>query len=120
VVSVGASVALRFFSDFSFSTIEHQAALAGADLDHASVLNLAALCLTSLSYQLQRDWFNLSPQAPFEVIGFIALLAIAYVLLRRFQPAQAAAAAVMLAAPFLALAATILACASVLLRTAHQ
>ena len=28
VVSVGAAVGLRFFSDFSFATIEHQAALA--------------------------------------------------------------------------------------------
>jgi len=118
VVSVGAAVALRFFSDFSFSTIEHQAALAHAATDEASLPNFARLSLVSLSYQLERDWFNLSPQAPFEVVGFVALLVIAYVVLRRFQAAEPAAAAVMLSAPFIALAATFLACASVLLRTA--
>jgi hypothetical protein len=118
IVSVGAAVALRFFSDFSFSTIEHQAALAHAPVDEASLASFARLSLVSLSYQLERDWFNLSPQAPFEVVGFVVLLAVAYVLLRRFQSPEPAAAAVMLSAPFIALAATFLACASVLLRTA--
>lgn len=66
VVSVGAAVGLRFFSDFSFATIEHQAALANLDFTRLSLVDLGALTLNTLSYQLQRDWFNLTPQAPWK------------------------------------------------------
>jgi hypothetical protein len=114
ILSVSLAVALRFFSDFSFTTIEHQALLAHVDVSERSLGGLGLLFLTTLSYQLERDWFNLSPQAPREVIGFTGLLVLAYVVLRRVLRAESAASLVMGAAPFLALGASIGACAWVL------
>ena len=43
--------------------------LVGLDTRHLSLATLGALVVNSLGYQLQRDWFNLSPQAPPEVLG---------------------------------------------------
>lgn len=118
VVSVGVAVGLRFFSDFSFVTIEHQAALANVGVDRFSIEDLTALTLNSLRYQLQRDWFNLTPQAPAEVIAVIALLAIAYLLLKLAVSPRSAATIVMFAAPFLGIVATLGASAWVLARVA--
>lgn len=119
VVSVGAAVGLRFFSDFSFATIEHQAALNNLSLERFSVADLAMLALNSLSYQLQRDWFNLTPQAPAEVVGVVVLLVVAYLLLKIALSPLVAAITVMLGAPFVGVGATLGACAWVLARAAR-
>jgi hypothetical protein len=119
IVSAGTAVALRFFSDFSFATIQHQAALANLDQGRASVASLAALVLNTLSYELQRDWFNLSPQAPPEILGVGAVLVAAYALLRRTLVPTTAVAGVLLIAPFLPLLVTAAACAWVLIRAAR-
>src|SRR5579859_782667 len=118
VVSVGAAVAFRFFSDFSFSTIEHQAALAKLNIDRFTPATLLALSINSLSYELQRDWFNLSPQALPEVTAAIVVAALAYLLLRRALAAEVAATAVMFATPFVGIGAIACACAWVLGRVA--
>jgi hypothetical protein len=114
IVSVGAAVGLRFFSDFSFATIEHQAELANLSLSRLSPAELGALTLNTLSYQLQRDWFNLTPQAPVEVLGVILLLALGYLLLKLAVSPTVAAVIVMFAAPFIGIGATLSACAWVL------
>jgi hypothetical protein len=118
IVSAGAAAALRFFSDFSFATIRHQAALASLDLEPVSLASFGALLLNSLGYELQRDWFNLSPQAPGEVVALVGVLLATYALLRRALTAAAAAAAVLLSVPVLPVAATAGACVWVLLRPA--
>jgi hypothetical protein len=119
VLSAGAAVALRFFSDFSFSTIQHQAALANLSLERLSLPVLAVLIQISLNYQLGRDWFNLSPQAPAEILGLMLVLVVGYALLRQLLAPESAAAVVLVAAPFVALAATASACAWVLARASH-
>jgi hypothetical protein len=116
IVSAAAAVALRFWSDFSFATIEHQAASSGLDIARIS---LASLFVNTLSYELQRDWFNLSPQAPPELVGLVAGALGAYALLRRALAPLSAAAAALLIIPFLPLLVTIGACAWVLLRAAR-
>jgi hypothetical protein len=85
-------------------------------LSGLTATRLWALGINTLSYQLQRDWFNLSPQAPPEIFGMTTTLVLAYILLRRSLTAEAAAASVLIAAPFVALLASILACAWVLAR----
>jgi hypothetical protein len=119
IASVGVAVALRFFSDFSFATIEHQASLANLPLSRFSFADVAGLSVNSLTYQLQRDWFNLSPQAPPEIAGLLMVLVLAYGLLRLALAPAAAAAATLLLAPFLSLGATVGACAWVLARAAR-
>ncbi len=119
VVSVGAAVGLRFFSDFSFATIEHQAALANLSVEHFSLTDLGRLTLNTLSYQLQRDWFNLTPQAPAEVVGVIVLLVLAYLALKLAVSPTLAAISVMFGAPFVGIGATLSACAWVLARAAR-
>jgi hypothetical protein len=118
VVSVAAAVAFRFFSDFSFATIEHQAALANFTLNGLTLPNLFTLSLTTLSYQLQRDWFNLTPQAPAEILGVIVACVLLYALLRRAAPPAVAAATVMAIAPFAPVLVTVSACAWLLARSA--
>jgi hypothetical protein len=119
IVSAGAAVALRFFSDFGFATIQQNATTAGFDLQRVSLISFGALLLNSLVDELQRDWFNLSPQAPPQVIGVVAGLVGLYALLRRVLAPEPAAAAVLLITPFLPLAATTAACAWVVLRAAR-
>ena len=119
IVSAGTAVALRFFSDFSFATIEHQAALAKLDQGRVSAASLGALVLTTLSYQLQRDWFNLSPQAPPEIVILGLVLVAAYALIRRTLAPTTAVATVLLIAPFVPLLVTAVACAWVLIRAAR-
>jgi hypothetical protein len=119
IVSAGTAVALRFFSDFSFATIQHQAALANLDQGRASVASLAALVLNTLSYELQRDWFNLSPQAPPEIVILALVLVAAYALIRRALAPTTAVATVLLIAPFVPLLVTAVACAWVLIRAAR-
>jgi hypothetical protein len=114
IISAGAATSLRFFSDFSFATIRHQAALASLDLGRLSLASLGALLLNILGYELQRDWFNLSPQAPGEVAALVGVLLGAYALLRLALASAPAAAAVLLSVPLVALAATAGACVWVL------
>jgi hypothetical protein len=118
IASVGAAVAFRLFSDFSFTTIEHQAALARLSVDRLTPGALLGLSLNSLSYELQRDWFNLSPQALPEVSAAIALVLLTYLALRRVVSAEVAAASVMFGAPFVGIAVIACACAWVLARAA--
>jgi hypothetical protein len=118
VASVGAAVAFRFFSDFSFSTIQHQAALANLSVQRLTPEALLRLSLNSLSYELQRDWFNLSPQALPEVLSAIAVVLVAYVALRRGLSPDVAAASVMFLTPFVGIVVIACACAWVLLRAA--
>jgi hypothetical protein len=115
--SVGAAVSLRFLSDFSFATIRHQAALGGLDLTHLSVVGLASLVMTTLQYELQRDWFNLTPQAWPEVVGSTLLLVLAYGLLRSRLAAEAAASIVLVVAPLIGVVILVSACAFVLARS---
>lgn len=112
-------MSLRFFSDFSFATIQHQAALAGLDLGRFAVTSYAGLVWSTVRYELQRDWFNLSPQAPPEVSGLLVALLGAYAILRRPLGREAAAAAVLLITPFVPLLIIVSACAWVLLRAAR-
>jgi uncharacterized membrane protein len=120
IVSAGTAVALRFFSDFSFATIQHQAALDNLDQGQGvSAASLGALALTSLSYELQRDWFNLSPQAPPEIVILALVLVAAYALIRRALAPTTAVATVLLIAPFVPLLVTAVACAWVLIRAAR-
>jgi hypothetical protein len=116
VASVGAASAFRFFSDFSFSTIQHQAELANLHVDGFSPGALLMLSLNSLSYELQRDWFNLSPQALPEILAAVAVLVLAYLLLRRALSPDVAAAAVMFSTPFVGIGVIAAACAWVLAR----
>jgi hypothetical protein len=116
IVSAGAAVSLRFFSDFSFATIEHQAALAGIDVASRRFASFGALLLSTLSYELDRDWFNLSPQAPFEVTGLVVGLLGAYAALRITLGAEAAVGTVLLATPFIPLITIVGACGWVVLR----
>ena len=116
VASVGAAVAFRFFSDFSLSTIEHQGVLASLSLQRFTPEAWLWLSLNSLAYELQRDWFNLSPQALPEVIAALAVVVIAYVLLRRVSSADVAAASVMFLTPFVGITVIACACAWVLMR----
>lgn len=117
IVSVGAAVGFRFFSDFSFTTITHQAALADISVEQFTPGTLLFLSLNSLSYELQRDWFNLSPQALPEVFGAVVAVALAYVALRRRLSADVAAAAVMFSTPLVGMAVIASACAWVLARS---
>jgi hypothetical protein len=119
IVSSGAAVSLRFFSDFSFGTIQEQAALAGVDAGRPAVASYGALLLSTLGYELRRDWLTLSPQAPLEVIGVVVLLLGAYAVLRRAIGAPAAAALVLVTTPFVPLMAIVSACAWFFLRSAH-
>jgi hypothetical protein len=73
----------------------------------ASVASLGALVLNTLSYELQRDWFNPSPQAPPEILSMGAVLVAAYALPRRTLVPTTAVAAVLLIAPFLPLLVTL-------------
>jgi len=118
VVSVGAAVAFRFFSDFSFSTIEHQAGLASLSLQRFTPEAWLRLSLNSLGYELQRDWFNLSPQALPEVLAALVVVVLGYVLVRRVTSAEVAAASVMFATPFVGVGLIAGACAWVLARAA--
>jgi putative flippase GtrA len=116
VISVAAAVAFRFFSDFSFATIEHQATLADVSFSGFSLAHLFALGLNTLRYQLQRDWFNLTPQAPAEIIGVLIAFMLAYLVLRRWLQPSTAATSVMVVAPFVGIVTTFVACAWVLAR----
>jgi hypothetical protein len=119
IVSAGAAVSLRFFSDFSFATIQHQVALARLDLGRLAFDSYGGLVLIILSYELHRDWFNISAQAPLEVTGLVLALLGTYAVLRRKLAAEAAAAAVLLITPFMPLIAIVGACAWVLIRAAQ-
>jgi hypothetical protein len=118
IVSAGAAASLRFFSDFSFSTIQHQAALGHLDTGRASLASFGGLLLNSLGYELQRDWFNLSPQALPELVAVLGVLLGLYGALRRPLAPSPAAAAVLLSIPVLSVVATGAACAWILLRSA--
>jgi hypothetical protein len=118
VISVAAAVAFRFFSDFSFASIEHQAALADVSFSGLSAAHLLELTLNTLKYQLQRDWFNLTPQAPAEIIGVLLAFLLAYAGLRRWLQPALAATSVMVVAPFVGILTTLGACAWVLARAA--
>ncbi len=116
IVSAGAAVGLRFLSDFGFATIRQNATAAGLDLQRQSLPAFGALVLNSLVDELQRDWFNLSPQAPPQVIGVVIGLVGLYAVLRSVLAPEPSAAAVLLITPFVPLAATLGACAWVVLR----
>jgi hypothetical protein len=116
IVSAGAAVALRCFSDFGFGTIQQNAAVSGLDLRSLSLSSFDALFLKTMVDELQRDWFNLAPQAPAQVCAIIAGLVGLYALLRRGLPAQTAAAIVLLITPLVPIVATAAACAWVLAR----
>ncbi|MGI9146917.1 MAG: hypothetical protein ACR2IK_10260 [Chloroflexota bacterium] len=118
IVSAGAAVGLRFLSDFGFATIRQNAVGAGFTLQRASLPSFGALVLHSLVDELQRDWFNLSPQAPAQVIGMVAGLVGLYALLRRTLAPEPSAAAVLLFTPVVPLAATLGACVWVVFRAA--
>lgn len=119
IVSAGAAVVLRCLSDFGLSTIQHDAAVANLDLSRANVGSFIALYRTTLLDALQRDWFHLSPQAPFQVIVAMGALVGLYAVLRRVLPPTNAAAAVLLVTPILPLLAIAAASVVVLMRSAH-
>jgi hypothetical protein len=120
IVSSGAAVSLRFLSDFSSGTVQEQAALAGVEGGRPAFESLGVLVLATLGHELRRDWFNLSPLAPLEVVGVVVLLLGAYAGLRRAVGAEAAAATVLVSTPFVPLLAIISACAWFVLRSARS
>jgi hypothetical protein len=119
IVSAGAAVALRCFSDFGFATIQQNASVAGLDLGRVTFGSFVVLLLNTLVDELQRDWFNLSPQAPLQVFTVVAGLVGMYALLRRALAPETAAATVLLLTPLLPFVATAGACAWVLVRSAR-
>jgi hypothetical protein len=119
IVSAGAAVSLRFLSDFGFASIQQNAIAAGFDLQHVSLASFWPLFLNSLVDELQRDWFNLSPQAPPQIVAVVLGLVVLYVLLRSALAPEVAAAAVLLMTPFVPLVATVGACAWLVLRAAR-
>jgi hypothetical protein len=119
IVSSSAAVSLRFLSDFSVGTLQEQAALAGVDPGRPASASFGALVLGTLGHELRRDWFNLSPQAPLEIIGVVVLLLAAYAVLRRAVGAEAAAATVLVSTPFVPLMAIVSACAWFIVRAAR-
>ena len=118
IVSAGAAVALRFLSDFGLATIQDNARSAGLDLAHASTGTFGALVVQALVDAVQRDYFNLSPQAPVHALVLVAGLIGAYLGLRRVLAPEPAVLTVLLITPFVPLAATAAACAWLLLRAA--
>lgn len=118
IISAGAAVGLRFLSDFGLATIRQNAGAAGFDLQRESLGSFGALVLTILVDELQRDWFNLSPQAPLQVLVLVAGLVGLYAALRRALAPEPAVAAVLVITPFLPLVATAGACAWLVLRSA--
>ena len=119
IASAAAAVALRFLSDFGFATIQDNARSANLDLAHPSLAAFGRLVLQVLVDALQRDYFNLSPQAPLQAIGLVAGLVGLYLMLRRALTPETAVLAVLLVTPFVPLAATAAACAVLLLRAAR-
>jgi hypothetical protein len=118
IVSAGAAVALRFLSDFGLATIRQNATAAGFDLQRESLASFGALVLNTLVDELQRDWFNLSPQAPPQVITIVAGLVGLYAVLRRVLAPEPSAAVVLLITPLLPLVATVGACAWIVVQAA--
>ena len=118
IASAGAAVALRFLSDFGFATIQDNARSANLDLAQPSFASFSRLVLQVLVDALQRNYFNLSPQAPLQAICLVLALIGLYLLLRRALTPESAVLAVLLVTPFVPLAATAGACAWLLLRTA--
>jgi hypothetical protein len=119
IVSAGAAVTLRCFSDFGFATIQQNAAVAGLDLTHVTFGSFSTLVLRAIVDELQRDWFNLSPQAPLQVSVVVASLIGLYLLLRRALHPETAVLSVLLLIPLVPVAVTAAACAVVLLRVAR-
>ena len=78
--------------------------------------NLGQVILNTLSYQLQRDWFNLTPQAPAEIVGVIVAFGVGYVLLRRVMIPTDAATTLMVFGPFVGVVTTVVACTWVVVR----
>ncbi|MDQ6675545.1 MAG: hypothetical protein M3069_33250 [Chloroflexota bacterium] len=120
IVSAGAAVGLRLLSDFGLATIRQNATAAGFDLQRESLGSFGALVVSTLVDALQRDWFNLSPQTPPQVIGMVAGLVGLYLVLRRALAPEPSVVAVLLITPFLPLAATVGACAWVVLGAARS
>ena len=118
IASAGAAMALRFLSDFGFATIQDNARSANLDLAQPSLASFGRLVLQVLVDALQRNYFNLSPQAPLQAIGLVAGLIGLYVVFRRALAPETAALAVLLITPFIPLAATAGACAWLLFRPA--
>jgi hypothetical protein len=119
ILSAGAAVTLRCFSDFGFATIQQNAAVAGLDLNQVTFGSFSTLVLRAIVDELQRDWFNLSPQAPQQVSVVVAGLIGLYLLLRRALHPETAVLSVLLLIPILPVVATAAACAVVLLRVAR-
>jgi len=119
IVSAAAAVALRFLSDFGLSTIEQNAAVAGLDVHQLTAMAYLRLVLLSVIDALQRDWFHLAPQAPWQVVVVIVGLVVVYVALRRRLSASLAATAVLLITPLVPLVATAAACAVILIRASR-
>jgi hypothetical protein len=118
IVSAGAAVSLRFLSDFGFGTIQDNARSANLDLAHPSLTSFGRLVLQVLVDALQRDYFNLSPQAPLQAICLVAGLVGVYLVLRRMLTPETAVLAVLIVTPFVPLAAAAGACGWLLLRAA--
>jgi uncharacterized membrane protein len=109
-------VCLRCLSDFGLGSLQQNAATAHLDLSRATPSAYFTLLVHSIVDALQRDWFNLSPQAPLQIAAIILGLIALYVLLRRVVRPATAAATVLVLTPFVPLVAIGAACAVLLVR----
>jgi len=119
ILSAGTAVGLRFFSDVSFATIQQNVAAVGLDVAHVTLASFGALVLQTELDQLHRDWFNLSPRAPAQVVVLLGVPVGLYAALRRVLTPEKAAAAVLLLIPLLPMVATVVVCAWVIGRAAY-
>lgn len=116
IASAAAAVCLRCLSDFGLGSLQQNAATAHLDLTRATLGAYVTLVIHSLVDALQRDWFNVSPQAPLQIAAIILALIAVYVVLRRIARPATAAATVLVLTPLVPLLAIAAACAVLLLR----
>lgn len=116
IASAAAAVCLRCLSDFGLASLQQNAATAHLDLSRATPSAYVTLVVHSIVDALQRDWFNLSPQAPLQIAAIILGLIGVYLALRRVARPATAAATVLVLTPFVPLLAIAAVCAWLLLR----
>lgn len=107
-------------SDFGLASLQQNAATAHLDVSRATPGAYVTLLIHSIVDALQRDWFNLSPQAPLQIAAITLALVLLYVLLRRVARPANAAATVLILTPFVPVIAIGAACAVLLMRASGR
>ena len=120
IASASAAVCLRSLSDFGLASLQQNATTAHLDLSRPTLGAYLILVVQSIVDALQRDWFNLSPQAPLQIGAIMLALIALYLALRRVARPATAAATVLVLTPFVPVLAIAAACAVLLLRGAGR